>query len=88
MKRYMIIETFRPGCKAAVYERLGREGRLMPDGLAYLNSWLEKDGDRCFQLVEATNSSLIDEWIERWTDLVSFEVIQIGDKPDGSNSRS
>lgn len=83
MLQYMIIEIFLPGCKAAVYERLKSRGRLMPDGLAYIDSWLEKDGNRCFQLVEAADRKLIDEWIVRWSDLVSFEVIEIGDKPDG-----
>ena len=52
MKQYMVIETFFPGCKGKIYERFHAKGRRLPDGLAYLNSWLEKDGNRCFQLME------------------------------------
>jgi hypothetical protein len=73
----MVIETFAPGRKMAVYERFRLRGRMLPDGLAYLESWLEKDGDRCFQLMEADSKDLFAEWINHWKDLVSFEVIEI-----------
>ncbi len=79
MNRYMVIETFRPGSKARVYERFREEGRLLPRGLVYLDSWVEKDGVRCFQLMETDDPSLFDAWTSRWSDLVEFEVIEIGD---------
>ena len=82
MKQYMVIETFLPGCKSKIYERFHSQGRMLPDGLIYLNSWLEKDGDRCFQLMETNDSSLFTLWTERWRDLVNFEVIEIGEKPE------
>src|SRR5688572_6070273 len=50
--KYMVLETFRPGCKAAVYERFREKGRMLPDGLRYIESWVEQDGDRWFQLME------------------------------------
>jgi hypothetical protein len=78
----MVIETFRPGCKGKVYERFHKNGRMLPDGLVYLNSWLEKDGDRCFQLMETNNPSLFQQWIQRWNDLIRFEIIEIGEKPN------
>jgi hypothetical protein len=78
----MVIETFKPGCKDHVYERFHKKGRMLPEGLAYLNSWLEKDGDRCFQLMETDNPSLFQQWIQGWHDLVRFEIIEIGGKPD------
>lgn len=81
MKQYMVIETFLPGCKGKIYERFHTQGRLLPEGLVYLNSWLEQDGDRCFQLMETTDPSLFRVWCERWKDLVSIEVIEIGEKP-------
>jgi hypothetical protein len=77
----MVIETFEPGRKMAVYERFRQRGRMLPEGLAYLNSWLEKDGDRCFQLMETDSPDLFAQWIEHWKDLVSFEVIEIGSPP-------
>lgn len=78
MKRYMVIETFHPGCKAAVYERFDAKGRMLPEGLVYLNSWLEEAGDRCFQLMETHDRSLFERWVANWKDLVSFEIIPIG----------
>ncbi|MBI5001266.1 MAG: DUF3303 family protein [Euryarchaeota archaeon] len=83
MKQYMVIETFKPGCKDAAYERFHKQGRMLPDGLRYIDSWLEKDGDRCFQLMETGNAKLFDQWIEGWKDLVKFEVIALGEKPLG-----
>jgi len=81
MKQYMIIESFRPGCKDKVYERFQQKGRMMPAGLAYVNSWLEKEGDRCFQLMETDDPSLLEVWLEEWKDLVAMEVIELGEKP-------
>jgi len=81
MKRYMVIETFAPGMKSKVYERFEEKGRMLPDGLTYIDSWLEKDGDRCFQLMETSDRSLVDQWMEGWKDLVRFEIIELGEKP-------
>jgi hypothetical protein len=79
--KYIVIETFRPNCKALVYERFGQKGRMLPDGLRYIDSWLEKDGDRCFQLMETDEPGLFDRWIAAWSDLVSFEIVEL-EKPD------
>jgi hypothetical protein len=81
MKRYMVIEHFAPGAKDKVYERFQTKGRMLPDGLVYIESWLEANGDRCFQLMETTNRSLFDRWTENWNDLVRFEIVELGDKP-------
>jgi Protein of unknown function (DUF3303) len=81
MKRYMVIEHFAPGAKATIYERFHQNGRMLPDGLVYIDSWLEKDGDRCFQLMETGDRSLFDAWVECWNDLVRFEIIELGEKP-------
>jgi hypothetical protein len=81
MKLYMVIEHFAPGAKDKVYERFHRKGRMLPEGLYYLNSWLEKDGDRCFQLMETNEPRLFDVWFEHWKDCGTIEVIEIGEKP-------
>ena len=73
----MVIETFAPGDKAQVYERFHRQGRMLPEGLHYLDSWLEKDGDRCFQLMETDAPQLFELWTKRWNDLVSFQIIEL-----------
>jgi hypothetical protein len=81
MKQYMVMEHFAPDCKAKIYERFNAKGRMSPAGLFYLNSWLEKDGDRCFQLMETSDPSLFQVWFENWKDLVRIEVVEIGQKP-------
>lgn len=75
--RYMVIETFRPDGRALVYERFREKGRMLPDGLRYLDSWLEKDGDRCFQLMETDEPELLETWTAAWSDLVSFEIVEL-----------
>jgi hypothetical protein len=81
MKQYMVIESFFPGCKDRIYERFHQKGRMLPDGLAYVNSWLAKDGDRCFQLMETDDPSLFQEWFKHWKDLVAMEFVELGEKP-------
>ena len=53
---------------------------MLPGGLRYIDSWLEKDGNRCFQLMEADSPKLFDTWISQWKDLCSFEVIGLEEK--------
>ena len=81
MKKFMVIEEFRPNCKEQVYERFSKHGRMLPDGLSYVDSWLEKNGDRCFQLMETDDPKLFHDWIDHWKDLVAFEIIELGEKP-------
>lgn len=81
MKRYMVIEHFAPGANEKVYERFREKGRMLPEGLVYIDSWLEERGDRCFQLMEANDPALFDRWAENWSDLVRFEIIELGEKP-------
>lgn len=81
MKRYMVIEHFAPGAKEKVYERFREKGRMLPDGLIYVDSWLEKAGERCFQLMETDDESLFDGWMDAWKDLVRFEIVELDDKP-------
>ena len=81
MTKHMVIENHRPGTLDEVYKRFHAKGRMMPDGLYYLDSWLEKDGDRCFRLMETENLALFSEWTKNWDDLTDFEVIEIGEKP-------
>jgi hypothetical protein len=78
----MVIETFNPGAKKKIYERFYEHGRMMPDDLVYVDSWLEKDGDRCFQLMEAHDASLFPKWTQHWQDLVKFEIVELGEKPE------
>lgn len=77
--RFMVVERFREQDAKAVYRRLHREGRLMPDGLAYEGSWVGADLDRCFQLVECEDVSLLQQWVANWQDLIEFEIVPVVD---------
>jgi len=70
----MVIEHFRNGDAAPVYRRFRERGRLAPEGLAYVSSWVTPDMTRCYQVMETTDRSLLEEWMANWADLVEFEV--------------
>ena len=73
----MVIERFRNHDPAPIAERFKRSGRMMPDGLIYHASWVEPAGNRCFQVMEAQSSDLLNTWISCWNDLVEFEVVPV-----------
>lgn len=60
-----------------VYRRFRDRGRLAPEGLQYVSSWVDEKLERCFQLMETTNRKLLDEWIANWNDIVDFEVCPV-----------
>ena len=76
-RRYMVIERFKPGCFAAVYERFESKGRMLPDGLVYVDSWVSEKHNVCYQLMETANAELFDPWIAAWSDLTDFEIVLI-----------
>lgn len=71
---FMIIEHFRHGDAAPVYRRFRERGRLAPDGLTYVNSWITADLSRCYQVMECGDRALLAQWMAEWDDLVDFEV--------------
>jgi hypothetical protein len=79
---FMIIERFRNQEAKAVYQRFREQGRLAPDGLSYLGSWVEASLDRCFQLMECDDAVLLQQWVARWSDLVSFEIVPVAPGKD------
>jgi hypothetical protein len=74
---YMIVETFNPGAAREVYRRARSRGRMLPAGLEYLDSWVDLEFSRCFQLMRTDDRALIDAWTGAWSDLVQFEVIAV-----------
>jgi hypothetical protein len=74
---FMVIERFRNRDAKAVYRRFRDHGRMMPDGLHYVGSWIEVNFDRCFQVMECDDARLLQQWIVNWTDLIEFEVVPI-----------
>ena len=71
----MIIEHFRD--PVPVYRRFRDRGRLAPEGLQYISSWVDEKLERCFQLMETEDRKLLDEWLANWEDLVEFEVFPV-----------
>jgi len=74
---YMIIENFRDGDAGPVYRRFRDRGRLAPDGLRYVSSWVTSDLRRCYQVMECDDVALVEEWMRQWQDIVDFECIPV-----------
>jgi len=79
---YMVIEHFKNRDAKAVYGRFRKAGRMMPQGLRYVSSWVEVDFARCFQLVETEDTSLLELWKEEWRDLIDFEIVAVRTSAD------
>jgi hypothetical protein len=71
---YMVIERFRNGDAAPVYRRFKELGRLAPEGLNYISSWVTADLTACYQVMATADRALLEQWMNRWRDLVEFEV--------------
>ena len=81
---YMVIEHYTNGA-GPVYERAAQLGRMLPDGLRYIDSWVDgADMRRCFQLMETDDPALIDVWVSNWSDLVSFEIVPVVTSADAA----
>ena len=74
---YMVIEHFKGGDAVPVYRRFRDHGRLAPQGLTYVSSWVDTNFERCYQLMEADDPQLLDDWIAHWSDIVDFEVYPV-----------
>jgi hypothetical protein len=73
---FMVIEHFRPGRAADVYRRFRERGRMAPEGLRYVSSWVDMEYRRCFQVMEG-DEDLLRQWTAHWDDLVDFEVVPV-----------
>ncbi len=74
---FMVIEQFRGGEAAPVYRRLRARGRLTPEGVRYVSSWVTSDLRGCYQVMECDDRQLLEAWMEEWQDLVEFEVFPV-----------
>ena len=79
---FMVIEHFSGGDPEPVYRRFGERGRLAPEGVDYLGSWVTADVTRCYQVMKCADRSLLEAWMAEWSDLVRFEVVE-GDDVGG-----
>jgi hypothetical protein len=79
---FMVIERFHNRDPEPIYRRLRERGRLMPEGLRYLGSWIESNFDRCFQLMECEDERLFYAWTANWADLMEFEIVPVATSQD------
>ena len=70
---YMVIERFIHGAEP-IYRRLAEQGRMMPEGLVYVSSWITDDLTTCYQVMETEDPALFTDWIANWSDLMEFEI--------------
>lgn len=74
---YMIIERFYPGKVKELYKRSEEKGRMMPEGVTYINSWIDEQVSICYQVMESSSEEKLQEWISHWDDLAGFEIIPV-----------
>ncbi len=80
----MVVEHFKDKDPLLVYRRFRDHGRLAPEGLQYVSSWVDEKLETCFQLMETDDRSLLDEWISKWSDIVNFEVYPVMPSKDAA----
>ncbi len=74
---YLVVERFKNGDPAPVYRRFREQGRLAPDGLKYVSSWVTTDLATCYQVMECEDRTRLEAWMSRWSDLIEFEVVPV-----------
>lgn len=74
---YMVIERFKEGAAPQIYQRLRDQGRMIPEGLEYVSSWIDLDFKICYQLMQTENASLFSRWTDAWKDLMDFEIVPV-----------
>jgi hypothetical protein len=82
---FMIIERYANGDPRPVYHRFREKGRLAPEGLNYVNSWVTLDLKTCYQVMECEDRAPLDEWIGNWSDIVNFEVLPVLTSPEAAS---
>ncbi len=80
---FMVIERFKDDDMVPIYRRLREAGRMFPEGLKYLDSWVEPNFSRCFQLMECDDLRLFQEWVLQWRGYgVSLEIVPVVSSKD------
>ena len=75
--RYMVIERYKPDTAKLIYQRVEAQGRLIPDTLHYVDSWISADLTTCYQLMDCDDEEAFGEWTRHWEDLVEFEIVPV-----------
>ena len=80
---YMIVEHFGENA-IPIYRRFRERGRMAPEGVRYVASWVTPDYRRCFQVMECDDPALLEQWLSNWRDLADFEVIPVNTSADAA----
>jgi hypothetical protein len=83
---FMVIERFKNRDAKAIYTRFKEKGRMLPDGLKYVGSWVEDNFDHCFQLMECDDPLVFQQWFVHWEDLVDFEIVHVVSSAEASEA--
>lgn len=75
--RFMVIERFADGDARPIYRRFARSGRMMPEGIDYVASWISADFSTCYQIMEAPDAAALQRWVAAWSDIVEFEIVPV-----------
>ena len=79
---FMVVESFKDADPLPVYRRFRDRGRLAPDGVRYVNSWVSTDLATCYQVMDCDDAAALEQWLEKWSDLVDLEVVQVLTSPE------
>jgi Protein of unknown function (DUF3303) len=74
---FMVVEHFKPGKAVDIYRRFHERGRMAPDDVKYVASWVDLEFERCFQVMEADSETRLEEWTKHWDDLTDFEIVPV-----------
>ena len=74
---YMVVERFKAGAAPEVYRRAREKGRMIPEGLEYISSWVALEFTTCYQLMRTDDASLFAVWTNAWKDLAEFEIVPV-----------
>jgi len=85
---FMVIERFKPGKAPEVYRRFRERGRMAPDDVRYVTSWVDMTFERCFQVMEAESEERLREWTRHWDDLTEFEIVPVRTSADAARIMS
>jgi hypothetical protein len=81
---FMVIERFKAGKAPEIYRRFRERGRMAPDDVKYVASWVDLEFERCFQVMEAESESRLRDWTQHWDDLTDFEVVPVRTSADAA----
>ena len=74
---YMVIERFKENAAPEIYRRFAKKGRMMPEGLNYVSSWIDQNLKTCWQVMETDDFVLLQRWIDNWKDLMDFDIVPV-----------